>query len=41
MDNNFIILETSEKEVSKKSKFNFSIDGINEWLISQQKISIK
>lgn len=41
MDNNFIILETSEKEVGKKSKFNFSIDWINNWLIAQQKISIK
>lgn len=41
MENNFIILETTENEINKKSKFNFSIDWINDWLIAKQKVSLR
>lgn len=41
MENNFIILETSDNTVNKKSSFNFSIDWINDWMISKQKVSLK
>lgn len=41
MDNNFIILETSESVNKKKSSFNFSLEWINNWLLAQQKVSLR
>lgn len=39
--NDFIIIWTSDNKIWVKSGFNFSLDWINEWLISQQKIKSK
>lgn len=40
-DSSFIILETSENIDNKKSRFIFSLDWLNTWLLSKQKISTK
>ncbi|EKE28565.1 MAG: hypothetical protein ACD_3C00043G0004 [uncultured bacterium (gcode 4)] len=40
-DNDFIITWVSENVEKKSSNFNFSLDWLNEWLLSKQNINIK